>query len=70
MNQTPAAKRHACFSGTRSAIPAIIPKISNRFRNNHDKTHLTRADAESGPRQQQESGESAAHGKEITRSGA
>ena len=24
---------------------AIIPKISNRFRNNHDKTHLTIADA-------------------------
>ncbi|PJD04492.1 hypothetical protein B9Q20_16250 [Enterobacter mori] len=53
-----------------SSFPAIIPKISNRFRNNHDKTHLTRADAESGLSQQQESGESAAHGKEITRSGA
>ncbi|RWS58010.1 hypothetical protein DN586_06750 [Enterobacter cloacae] len=58
------------FPSTARPIPAIIPKISNRFRNDHDKTHLTRADAESRPGQQQESGESAAHGKEITRSGA
>jgi uncharacterized protein YaiL (DUF2058 family) len=41
----------------------IIPKISNRFRNEHDKTHLTRADAESGLSDQQENGESPAHGK-------
>ncbi len=27
MNQTQLTKRHACFSGTRSAIPAIIPKF-------------------------------------------
>lgn len=32
MNQTQATKCRAYFSGTRSAIPAIIPKISNRFR--------------------------------------